>query len=223
MTNTGAVASDEVAQVYARAVAPSVARPHRELLAHERVHLAPGASVTLSFAVPMASLGYWDVAHGRWTVEPGAYEIQAGASSADVRRTVRVDVPGTAPGPRPVLETGLEAADYDEQTATVIVDRSRVSGDAVTPADPDVPGTLLYRACDFGDGVTELAVTAAGSGEVAFFAGTGTAELARVTVEPTDGSYDHTTVGAPCHVRDVTDFRVELRGPLRLAHVTFSG
>lgn len=223
VTNTGAVASDEVAQVYARAVAPSVPRPHRELLAHERVHLSPGASVTLSFAVPLASLGYWDVAHGRWAVEPGAYEIQAGASSADVRRTVRVEVAGTAPGPRPVLETGLEAVDYDEQTATVIVDRSRVSGDAVTPSDPDVPGMLLYRACDFGDGVTELAVTAAGSGEVAFFAGTGTAELARVTVEPTDGPYDHTTVGAPCHVRDVTDFRVELRGPLRLAHVTFSG
>ncbi|RSS59245.1 glycoside hydrolase family 3 C-terminal domain-containing protein [Streptomyces sp. WAC01280] len=224
VTNTGAVASDEVVQVYARAVAPSVPRPHRELVAHERIHLTPGASTTLSFTVPVAGLGFWDVAHGRWAVDPGPYELLAGPSSADVRRTVRVDVPGTAPEPRPVLESGLAAVDYDEQTATVIVDRSRISGDAVTPADPHVPGTLLYRACDFGDGdgVTELAVTAAGAGEVKFFAGTGTAELARVTVEPTDGPYDHTTVTAPCHVRDVTDFRVELRGPLRLAHVTFS-
>ncbi|WP_329619930.1 glycoside hydrolase family 3 C-terminal domain-containing protein [Streptomyces sp. NBC_01255] len=223
VTNTGAVASDEVVQVYGRAVAPSVPRPHSELLAHERVHLTPGASRALSFTVPVTALGFWDVAHGRWAVDPGPYEFLAGTSSTDVRRTVRVEVPGTAPGPRPVLETGLEAVDYDEQTATVIVDRSRVSGDAVTPADPDVPGTLVYRACDFGDGVTELAVTAAGAGEVTFFAGTGTAELARVTVEPTDGPYDHTTVGAPCHVRDVTDLRVELRGPLRLAHVAFSG
>ncbi|MFD8976891.1 MULTISPECIES: hypothetical protein [unclassified Streptomyces] len=39
---------------------------------------------------------------------------------------------------------------------------SAFSGDAVTPADPNVPGTVLYRACDFGDGVTELAVTAVG-------------------------------------------------------------
>ncbi|MEU3424155.1 glycoside hydrolase family 3 C-terminal domain-containing protein [Streptomyces gardneri] len=223
VTNTGAVASDEVAQVYARAVAPSVARPHRELLAHERVHLAPGASTTLDFAVPLESLGFWDVARGRWAVETGAYEIQAGASSADLRRTVRVEVAGTAPGPRPVLVDGLAAADYDEQSDTVIVDRTKVRGDAVTPADPNVPGTLLYRACDFGDGVTELAVTAAGSGEVTFFSGTGTAELAHVTVEPTDGPYDHTTVRAPCHVRDVTDFRVELRGPLRLAHIAFTG
>ncbi|MFI6422580.1 glycoside hydrolase family 3 C-terminal domain-containing protein [Streptomyces sp. NPDC050842] len=223
VTNTGAIASDEVAQVYARAMAPSVPRPHHELLTHERVHLAPGASTTLRFAVPLEALGFWDVAHGRWAVDPGPYEILAGASSADVRRTVRVEVPGTAPGPRPVVETGLEAVDYDEQTATMIVDRSRVSGDAVTPADPDVPGTLLYRSCDFGDGVTELAVTAAGAGEVTFFAGTGTAELARVTVGPTDDPYDHTTVKAPCHVRAVTDLRVELRGPLRLAHVAFSG
>ncbi|MFC9699173.1 hypothetical protein ACFTWD_00510 [Streptomyces sp. NPDC056943] len=49
-----------------------------------------------------------------------------------------------------------------------------------------------------------------------------TAELSRVTVEPTDGPYDHTPVRAPSHVRDVTDFRVEVSGPLRLAHVALS-
>ncbi|MFD4375850.1 glycoside hydrolase family 3 C-terminal domain-containing protein [Streptomyces sp. NPDC058486] len=223
VTNTGAAASDEVVQVYARAVAPSVPRPHRELVAHERVHLAPGGTATLAFAVPVSALGYWDVAHGRWTVDPGAYEFLAGPSSADVRQTVRVELDGTAPGPRPVLEAGLEAADYDEQTGTVIVDRSRVSGDAVTPTGPELPGTLLFRACDFGDGVTELAVTAAGAGEVTFFAGDGRTEVARVTVEPTGGPYTHTTVGSPCHVRDVTDLHVELRGPVRLAHVGFSG
>ncbi|MER8037890.1 glycoside hydrolase family 3 C-terminal domain-containing protein [Streptomyces hydrogenans] len=223
VTNTGAVASDEVVQVYARAVAPSVPRPHRALVAHERVHLAPGATAALSFTVPLRALGHWDVRHGRWTVEPGPYEFLAGPSSADARRTVRLDLAGTAPGPRPVLEAGLEAADYDEQTGTVIVDRSRVSGDAVTPADPAAPGTLLFRACDFGDGVTELAVTASGAGELTFFAGTTREALARVTVEPTDGPYAYVLAGAPCHVRDVTDLRVQLRGPVRLAHVGFSG
>ncbi|MFJ3613377.1 glycoside hydrolase family 3 C-terminal domain-containing protein [Streptomyces hydrogenans] len=223
VTNTGAVASDEVVQVYARALAPSVPRPHRALVAHERIHLAPGATATLSFTVPLRALGHWDVAHGRWSVEPGPYEFLAGPSSADTRRTVRLELAGTAPGPRPVLEAGIGAADYDEQTGTVIVDRSRVSGDAVAPADPAAPGTLLFRACDFGDGVTELAVTAAGAGEVTFFAGTARDALARVTVEPTDGPYAYVLAGAPCHVRDVTDLRVELRGPVRLAHVGFSG
>ncbi|MER5738095.1 glycoside hydrolase family 3 C-terminal domain-containing protein [Streptomyces sp. NPDC002262] len=223
VANTGAVASDEVVQLYVRAVAPSVPRPHRALVAHERIHLAPGATATLTFVVPLSALAYWDVAHGRWTVEPGAYEFQAGPSSADPRRTVRVELPGEAPGPRPVLEAGIEAAGYDEQTGTVIVDRSRISGDAVAPADPAAPGTLLFRACDFGDGVTELAVTAAGAGEVTFYAGTAPVPLARVTVGPTDGPYAHVLAGAPCHVRGVTDLRVELRGPVRLAHVGFSG
>ncbi|MFF9143292.1 glycoside hydrolase family 3 C-terminal domain-containing protein [Streptomyces sp. NPDC014861] len=222
VANTGTVASDEVVQVYARVVAPSVPRPHRALVAHERIHLAPGGTVTLAFAVPLSQLAYWDVAHGRWTVEPGAYEFLAGPSSADVRRAVRVELAGETPGPRPVLEAGLEAATYDEQSGTVIADRSREAGDVVTPADPDLPGTLLYRACDFGDGVTELAVTAAGAGEVRFFAADGT-EAARVAVGPTDGPYAHTTVGAPCLLRDVADLRVELRGPVRLAHVGFSG
>ncbi|CAM5288764.1 glycoside hydrolase family 3 C-terminal domain-containing protein [Streptomyces narbonensis] len=222
VANTGAVASDEVVQVYARAVAPSVPRPHRELLAHERVHLAPGASITLDFAVPLESLGFWDVARGRWTVETGAYEIQAGASSADLRRTVRVEVSGTAPGPRPVLVDGLAAADYDEQSGTVIVDRTKVRGDAVSPSSPDGPGTLVYRCCDFADGVTEVAVAVAGEGTLDLTLPDGTL-LARVEVPDTGGPYAYRTVGAPFFTQDVVDLHATLHGPLRLAHLTFTG
>ncbi len=41
VTNTGGTPADEVAQLYTRAVDPSVSRPRRELLAHRRVHAAP--------------------------------------------------------------------------------------------------------------------------------------------------------------------------------------
>ncbi|WP_030692459.1 glycoside hydrolase family 3 protein [Streptomyces globisporus] len=222
VTNTGAVASDEVVQVYARAVTPSVPRPHRELIAHERTSLAPGASAALSFHVPVPALGYWDVAHGRWAVEPGAYEIQAGASSADIRRTVRVEVGGEAPGPRPVLVDGIAAADYDEQSGTVIVDRTKVAGDAVTPAAPGGAGELLYRSCDFADGVTEAAVTVAGEGTVELTLADGTF-LARMEVAPTGGPYAYRTLGAALHLQDVTDLRVRLHGPVRLAHIGFAG
>ncbi|MFE0736889.1 glycoside hydrolase family 3 C-terminal domain-containing protein [Streptomyces sp. NPDC058855] len=222
VANTGAVASDEVVQVYGRAVAPSVPRPHRELLAHERVRLEPGAGAELSFTVPLESLGHWDVAHGRWTVEPGPYEIHAGASSADLRRTVRIEVAGTAPGPRPVLTAGLEAADYDEQSGTAIVDRAKHAGDAVTPVSPEAGGRLVHRACDFGDGVTEVALSVAGEGEVVLTLPDGTV-LARVPVPPTGGPYAYRTLGAPIALRDVVDLHTELRGPLRLARLTFAG
>ncbi|GHG12314.1 glycoside hydrolase family 3 C-terminal domain-containing protein [Streptomyces zaomyceticus] len=223
VTNSGSVASAEVAQVYARAVAPSVPRPHRELLAHERVGpLASGASVSLSFEVPVAALGHWDVVHGRWTVEPGAYEIRVGGSSTDVRRVVRVEVAGAAPGPRPVLTDGLAAADYDEQSGTVIVDRTKLSGDAVAPADPGTEGRLLYRACDLSDGVTEAALTVAGEGSVELSLADGTV-LARAEVPPTGGPYAYTVLGVPLVLRDVVDLHVGLRGPVRLAHVGFAG
>ncbi|WP_327165380.1 glycoside hydrolase family 3 C-terminal domain-containing protein [Streptomyces zaomyceticus] len=223
VTNSGSVASAEVAQVYARAVAPSVPRPHRELLAHGRVGpLAPGASVSLSFEVPVTALGHWDVAHGRWTVEPGAYEIRAGGSSTDVRRMVRVEVAGAAPGPRPVLTEGLAAADYDEQSGTVIVDRTKLSGDAVTPADPGTEGRLVHRACDLSDGVTEAALTVAGEGSVELSLADGTV-LARAEVPPTGGPYAYTVLGVPLVLRDVVDLHVGLRGPVRLAHIGFAG
>ncbi|ALO12318.1 Putative glycoside hydrolase [Streptomyces venezuelae] len=222
VTNTGPVASDEVVQVYARAVTPSVPRPHRELLAHDRVHVTPGASATLTFGVPLTSLGHWDVAHGRWTVEPGPYEIQAGASSGDIRRTVRIEVTGTPPTPRPVLVAGLAAADYDEQSDTVIVDRTKVRGDAVTPTSPDGPGTLVYRSCDFADGVTEVAVAVAGEGTLDLTLPDGTL-LAHVEVPDTGGPYTYRTLSAPFVTQDVVDVHATLHGPLRLAHLTFTG
>lgn len=184
--------------------------------------LAPGASVSLSFEVPVTALGHWDVAHGRWTVEPGAYEIRAGGSSTDVRRMVRVEVAGAAPGPRPVLTEGLAAADYDEQSGTVIVDRTKLSGDAVTPADPGTEGRLVHRACDLSDGVTEAALTVAGEGSVELSLADGTV-LARAEVPPTGGPYAYTALGVPLVLRDVVDLHVGLRGPVRLAHIGFAG
>ncbi|MGP3972400.1 glycoside hydrolase family 3 C-terminal domain-containing protein, partial [Streptomyces sp. 6N223] len=114
LTNTGPRSGDEVIQLYTRATEPSVPRPHRQLVAYRRVRLAPGESRRLAFAVPAReALGFWDVAHSRWTVEPGAYEVQAGASSRDIRCSETVTVDGDPIPPRPVMSAGLAAADFD--------------------------------------------------------------------------------------------------------------
>ncbi|MGW2558552.1 glycoside hydrolase family 3 C-terminal domain-containing protein [Streptomyces sp. NPDC001514] len=220
VTNTGDVPADEVAQLYTRAVDPAIPRPRRQLAAYRRVHLTPGASAELGFELPVAGLGFWDVAHGRWWVEPGPYELLAGASSADVRlrETLRID--GPAAGPRPVVERGLEAADYDDHLATTIVDRSRTSGDAVTPADGEA-GELVFRRCDFGDGVTGVSVEAAGAGTVELSLPGGPV-LASLDVTATGGPYEYTTVRAEFAATGVRDLRIGLRGPLRLTHVGFS-
>ncbi|MFF5338984.1 glycoside hydrolase family 3 C-terminal domain-containing protein [Streptomyces sp. NPDC013181] len=218
VTNTGTLASDEVAQLYVRAVAQSVPQPLRRLIGHRRLRLAPGAGERVTFTVPVEELGHWDVAHGRWTVEPGAYEMLAGASSADIRLTAVVTIDGEPAGPRPVLDRGLEAADYDEQLGTEIVDRAKTDGDAVTATAE--PSELLYRRCDFGAGTEGVEVLAAGEGAVLL-----TVDGATVTVPvpATGGPYDYRALRAGLTVSGVRDLRVGLRGTVRLARLGFTG
>ncbi|MEU0841138.1 glycoside hydrolase family 3 C-terminal domain-containing protein [Streptomyces sp. NPDC005962] len=161
VTNSGPCDGDEVVQIYASAPGARVPRPHRRLIAHRRVYLRRGEMVRLFFTVPVdEALGFWDVAHGRWTVDPGTYEIHAGASSADIRRTTTLTLDGPPPAPRPVLRHGLEAADYDAADGTVLVDRTKVRGDAVACGGEAV-GRLLFRGCDFGAGAAAVTVEAA--------------------------------------------------------------
>ncbi|SFG15513.1 glycoside hydrolase family 3 C-terminal domain-containing protein [Streptomyces mirabilis] len=221
VTNTGEAPADEVAQLYARAVDPSVPRPRRELLAHRRLHLTPGASERLTFELPLSALEFWDVAVGRPRLEPGAYELLAGASSEDIRLRSTITLTGEPATPRPVREPGVNAADFDEQRDTEIVDRTKVSGDAVTPR-ADATGELVHRGCDFGTGVTRVEVEASGEGVVEVSLDGGLS-LATVTFDGTKGPYDYTTIGAEFAAHGVHDLHLRLRGPLRLARVGFSG
>ncbi|WP_407111268.1 glycoside hydrolase family 3 C-terminal domain-containing protein [Streptomyces sp. DSM 116494] len=223
VTNTGDVTADEVAQLYARAVDPSVPRPRRELLAHRRVTLAPGETAGLSFVLPLSDFAFRDVAAGRWRVEPGPYELLAGASSEDVRARATVILEGEPAAPRPVVERGLDAVDFDEQRGTEIVDRTRTAGDSVTPVAGE-DGELLFRHCDFGTGVTEVTVEVSGGGTVEFSLDGGPVLAALSPRAPTPGPYDYTTLRASCPVTaGVHDVRLRLRGPLRLARAGFSG
>ncbi|MBT2409140.1 glycoside hydrolase family 3 C-terminal domain-containing protein [Streptomyces sp. ISL-12] len=221
VTNTGDVTADEVAQLYTRAEQPSVPRPRRELLAHRRVTLAPGACAEVSFTVPLSAFAYWDVAHGRWRLEPGPYALLVGASSEDVRLRTTLTLDGEPAAPRPVRERGLPAADFDEQSGTEIVDRTRESGDAVTPT-ADKSGELLYRACDFGPGVASVTVEVAGEGVVELSLDGGPVRAVLSTDTPTPGPYDYVSLTTGLAAEGVHDLRVGLRGPVRLAGVGFS-
>ncbi|MFG1671011.1 glycoside hydrolase family 3 C-terminal domain-containing protein [Streptomyces sp. Y7] len=221
VTNTGDMTADEVPQVYARAVDPTVPRPRRELLAHDRVRLEPGERRELSFEVPLSAFDFWDVARGGWRREPGAYEVLAGASSEDVRLRATLLLDGEPAAPRPVLRHGLAAADFDEQRGVAIVDRTKTSGDAVTAAGGS--GELLYRACDFGAGSTEVTVTVAGEGTVEVSPDGGPVSAVLTSKAAGSGPYDYRTLTAQLTAEGVRDVRVGLRGPLRLAHVGFSG
>jgi len=56
----------------------------RDLKAFARVHLEPGQTRTVTLDVHAADLAYWNVTAGAWTIEPIAYDVHVGSSSADL-------------------------------------------------------------------------------------------------------------------------------------------
>lgn len=81
--NSGAVAGDEVVQLYIRDRVSSVTRPVKELKGFQRLHLAPGERQTVTFAVGTEQLQFYDRDMER-VVEPGEFELMIGSSSEDV-------------------------------------------------------------------------------------------------------------------------------------------
>ncbi|MCQ2328888.1 MAG: beta-glucosidase BglX [Paludibacteraceae bacterium] len=74
VTNTGKMAADEVVQLYVRAQYSTLARPIRELRGFKRIHLEPGESMEVSFAITDETLGYYNDKM-QFVVEPGPYEF----------------------------------------------------------------------------------------------------------------------------------------------------
>ena len=82
--NTGDKKGDEVAQLYLRDEYSSVTTYTKVLRGFERVTLEPGETKEIKMELTKQDLGLWDI-NNRFTVEPGDFEIQIGASSQDIR------------------------------------------------------------------------------------------------------------------------------------------
>ncbi|WP_155374235.1 beta-xylosidase/alpha-l-arabinosidase [Catellatospora vulcania] len=91
--NTGERAGAEVVQLYLHDPVAQVTRPVQRLIGYARVALEPGAARRVEFTVP-ADLAAYTGRDGRRIVEPGDLELRLGASSADIRHTVRVRLEG---------------------------------------------------------------------------------------------------------------------------------
>jgi beta-glucosidase len=92
VTNSGPVAGDEVVQLYVHQVKSSVKRPAKELRGFERISLKPGEKKAVTFELAAEKLARWNEEKHAFAVEPGAYEIFVGASSADTRASGRLTI-----------------------------------------------------------------------------------------------------------------------------------
>ena len=90
--NTGKLPGDEVVQLYTHDVKSRVVQPAKVLHAFQRLTLQPGEKKTVTLNVPAAKLAWYDVTKHAFYVEPGKYQVMAGASSSDIRAQTTIQV-----------------------------------------------------------------------------------------------------------------------------------
>ncbi|MGN0142095.1 MAG: glycoside hydrolase family 3 C-terminal domain-containing protein, partial [Roseburia sp.] len=91
--NTGSRAGMETVQIYVAPQEKSVlVRPVHELKAFSKVTLPAGEEKELQFTLTERDFSCYDVEQKAFAVQPGRYEIQAAASSRDVRCTAEIQI-----------------------------------------------------------------------------------------------------------------------------------
>lgn len=89
ISNTGKTAGAETIQLYISDPKSSVMRPDKELKGFQKVFLLPGESKTVCFSLNKDDLSYFDAERHEWVAEPGVFIAKIGASSGDIRKTIK--------------------------------------------------------------------------------------------------------------------------------------
>jgi beta-glucosidase len=95
ITNSGAVAGKEIAQLYIGRHSDFLPRPIRELKGFAKVELQPGESKKVMIPFDDKSFRYFNVKTNKWEVEGGEYNVEIGASSLDIRLSGKISQEGT--------------------------------------------------------------------------------------------------------------------------------
>ena len=83
--NSGSRAGAEIVELYVHDGHSKIDRPVHELKGFQRVEVKPGETKTVQFTLDRAALSYWNSPTKAWQADPGAFEVQVGASSRDIR------------------------------------------------------------------------------------------------------------------------------------------
>jgi beta-glucosidase len=93
VTNTGARAGADVAQVYVGERNARVPRPAKELKGFAKIFLRPGETRRVNVVLDERALSYYDVAGKRWRAEPGEFDVSVGRSSAQIELRGKLVLP----------------------------------------------------------------------------------------------------------------------------------
>ncbi|KOR76671.1 glycoside hydrolase family 3 protein [Paenibacillus solani] len=194
--NEGPLAGDEVVQLYVKANSSRVVRPLKTLKGFQRIHLAPGASETVSFELKAEELAFWDVTRDRYCVEKGTYTLMAGPSSSQLQETAVLQVDGETIPPR-ILHEPVRAVNYDDYQ-DVFLDECREGGESIRITGDS--GWIAFHDVDLGDASRMFEARVSGhiqGGEVVIRTGSPDGPAAgSCNILPTGGRQAWTTVQA---------------------------
>ena len=91
VTNSGNRDGDEVVQLYGFRPEPQNGQAQRQLIGFQRMHLKKGETRQLTITVPLRRLAAWDGKAYSLLKGRRKYEIQAGASSEDIRLRTQIE------------------------------------------------------------------------------------------------------------------------------------
>ena len=140
LANIGDRPGAETVQVYSRHIDPALPRPDRELVAFQKVFLEPGESRQVTIPVAAGRLAYYHDGHHQWVIEPGHYELLIGASAADIRATLPMELKaGTLPPTVFTLESVIDDILRDPRGKVVVdfmVEQQKGTQTAMAADDP---------------------------------------------------------------------------------------
>jgi beta-glucosidase len=92
ITNSGAVAGAEVAQVYVGHLPGDVPTAPKQLAGFVKVALDTGQHEEIAVDVPRSALSYWDTGLREWVTPIGEAAVYVGSSSQDVRLEGTIEI-----------------------------------------------------------------------------------------------------------------------------------
>lgn len=216
--NEGQLAGDEVVQLYVKADSSRVVRPLKTLKGFRRIHLAPGASETVSFELKAEDLAFWDVTRDRYCVEKGSYTIMAGPSSSQLPETAGLQVEGETIPPRTLRETA-RAVNYDDYQG-VFLDECREGGESIRLTGET--GWIAFHDVDLGESSVTFQARVSGhikGGEIVITTGSPDGPAAgSCKVLPTGGRQAWTTVQAELTgLTGRTDVFLTMKGEVQIS------
>ncbi|MBE5828446.1 MAG: glycosyl hydrolase [Butyrivibrio sp.] len=90
--NVGRYKGKEVVQLYVSPENSKISRPYKELKGFTKVELESGEKKTVTFKLDSRAFAYYETKIHDFYVESGDYNIMIGASTIDIRQTVKIHV-----------------------------------------------------------------------------------------------------------------------------------